>query len=120
MVRKCKLRFKVLELGFVLQIRQRVPTMNSTHSLGLEPGGPHAFVRQRVIFLEPWGGVAQGRNEQFAPIVHAMALSALTRSDCGMVSPSALAVLRLITKSNFVGCSMGRSPGLAPLKILST
>ena len=31
-----------------------------------------------------------------------------------MVRPSALAVLRLMTSSNFVGCSTGRSPGLAP------
>ncbi len=29
-----------------------------------------------------------------------------------MVRPSALALLRLITNSNFVGCSMGRSAGL--------
>ena len=32
----------------------------------------------------------------------------------------ALADLRLITNSNFVGCSMGRSAGLAPLRIRST
>jgi len=37
-----------------------------------------------------------------------------------MVRPSALAVLWLMTRSNFVGCSMGRSAGLAPLRILST
>src|SRR5262245_52408497 len=37
-----------------------------------------------------------------------------------MVMPSALAVLRLMTSSNFVGCSTGSSPGLAPLRILST
>jgi hypothetical protein len=37
-----------------------------------------------------------------------------------MVKPSALAVFRLITSSNFVGCSTGRSAGLAPFKILST
>jgi hypothetical protein len=29
-----------------------------------------------------------------------------------------LAVLRLITNSNFVGCSTGRSPSFAPLRIL--
>ena len=34
--------------------------------------------------------------------------------------PTALAVLTLITKSYRVGCSMGSSPGLAPLRILST
>ncbi len=37
-----------------------------------------------------------------------------------MVRPSALAVLRLMTSSNFVGCSTGRSAGLAPFRILST
>jgi hypothetical protein len=38
----------------------------------------------------------------------------------GTVRPSALAVLRLITNWNFVGCSMGRSAGFAPFRILST
>jgi hypothetical protein len=46
--------------------------------------------------------------------------SARARIDCGTVSPSALAVLRLTTISNVVGCSTGRSAGLAPLRILST
>src|SRR5215510_8486547 len=34
-----------------------------------------------------------------------------------MVSPSASAVLMLITRSNFVGCSTGRSAGLAPNRV---
>ena len=42
------------------------------------------------------------------------------RTDCGIVRPRARAVVRLTTKSNFVGCSIGRSPGLAPFRILST
>ena len=46
--------------------------------------------------------------------------SAWRRIVCGIVKPSAFAVLRLITSSNFVGCSTGRSPGFAPFKILST
>src|SRR5919199_7015333 len=46
--------------------------------------------------------------------------SARTRSDEGNVIPRALAVLRLSTSSNFVGCSTGRSAGLAPLRSLST
>ena len=33
--------------------------------------------------------------------------------DCGIVTPICFAVLRLITSSNFVGCSTGRSAGLA-------
>jgi|SRR5215468_9016144 len=40
--------------------------------------------------------------------------------DGSIVRPSALAVLRLITSSNCVGCSIGSSPALAPLRILST
>src|SRR5437868_13656771 len=54
------------------------------------------------------------------PAAHSITSSALTRSDCGTVRPSALAVFRLITNSNLVGCSTGRSAGLAPFKILST
>ena len=46
--------------------------------------------------------------------------SALPNSDCGIVRPRAFAVLRLMTKANFVGRSTGRSAGLAPLRILST
>jgi hypothetical protein len=46
--------------------------------------------------------------------------SAWKRSVGGMVSPSASAVLRLMISSNFTGCSTGRFPGLAPLRILST
>src|SRR4029450_11464718 len=46
--------------------------------------------------------------------------SARSRIDCGMVSPRALAVFRLMISSNLVGCSMGRSPGFAPFRILST
>src|SRR6516165_2409197 len=38
----------------------------------------------------------------------------------GMVNSSALAVVRLINNTNFVGNSIGRSPGSVPLRILST
>ena len=44
-----------------------------------------------------------------------MTSSAWARMDGGIVSPSAWAVLRLITSSNLVGCWTGRSAGLAPL-----
>src|SRR5262249_28374920 len=52
--------------------------------------------------------------------VYSITWSARSSSDGGMVRPRALAVLRLMTSSNFVGCSTGRSEGLAPLRILST
>ena len=37
-----------------------------------------------------------------------------------MARPSALAVLRLMTSSNLIGCSTGYSAGLAPRKTLAT
>jgi hypothetical protein len=51
---------------------------------------------------------------------HWITSSARSSNEGGIVSPSAFAVFRLITNSNLVGCSIGRSPGLAPLRILST
>jgi hypothetical protein len=46
--------------------------------------------------------------------------SAWKRSVGGSVRPKAWAVFRLMTSSKVVGCSTGRSAGLAPLRILST
>ena len=51
---------------------------------------------------------------------HSITWSARSSNDRGIDKPSALAVLRLITNSNLVGCSTGSSAGLAPLSILST
>jgi len=46
--------------------------------------------------------------------------SARASSVGGKSRPSVLAVPRLTTRSNLVGCSTGRSAGLAPLRIRST
>ena len=51
---------------------------------------------------------------------HWMISSARASTAGGIVRPRAFAVLRLMTSSNLVGCWMGRSPGLAPFRILST
>ena len=51
--------------------------------------------------------------------VHSITFVACSKSTCGMVNPRASAVFRLMTRSIFAGCSIGRSPGFAPLKILS-
>src|SRR5215469_4830172 len=55
-----------------------------------------------------------------SPLPHLITLSALASTLGGTVRPIWLAVLRLITSSNFVGCSTGRSAGFAPFRILST
>src|SRR5262245_63873829 len=52
--------------------------------------------------------------------LHSMTSLAVICMISGTAKPIALAVLRLITRSNFVGCSMGRSPGFVPFSILST
>src|SRR5262245_37937779 len=51
---------------------------------------------------------------------HSITSSARAMTAGGTVRPSARAVTRLITRSNLVGCSTGRSGGLAPRRILST
>src|SRR5262249_36864025 len=62
----------------------------------------------------------QRGQQEAAAVHHSSTWSARASSEGGIVRPSALAVLRLMTRSNFVGCSTGRSAGLAPLRILST
>src|SRR4051812_28406320 len=56
----------------------------------------------------------------FAWRTHSITSSARASSVGETVRPRARAVIRLMTKSNFVGCSIGRSAGFAPRKILST
>src|SRR5215472_13489673 len=46
--------------------------------------------------------------------------SAPASSDCGTVSPSAFAVLRLMTSSYLVGAWTGNSAGFSPLRTRST
>src|SRR5207245_2754704 len=59
-------------------------------------------------------------NRDELPPSHSITSSARASNEGGTVRPSAFAVLKLITSSNLVGCSTARSPGLAPLRILST
>ena len=97
-------------------------------------GRQPAVTRQRIMRRTP---PSAARGEQRDPMVrcsvkfdarlilaavmitaYCMTSSARCRSDGGIVSPRAFAVLRLITSSTLVGCSTGRSAGLAPFRIL--
>jgi hypothetical protein len=51
---------------------------------------------------------------------HSITSSARAKRDGGIVNPSALAVFRLMTSSTLVLCWIGRSAGLAPLRIFPT
>ena len=57
---------------------------------------------------------------RFIPALSLITLSARASTSGGIVRPICFAALRLMTNSNFVGCSTGKSAGLAPFKILST
>jgi AAA domain-containing protein len=50
-------------------------------------------------------------------ILYSITSSARCWRNQGRSRPSALAVLRLITRSNLVGCTIGNSAGFAPLRI---
>ena len=82
-----------------------------------------------VAFSSPWnrhfwhpncktrGNFTLSSHPSFTP--HSITSSAATCKLCGTVRPSALAVLRLITSSNFVVRMTGRSRGFVPLRILA-
>ena len=48
---------------------------------------------------------------------HSITSSAIASTPGGIVRPSVLAVLRLMTSSNLVGRMTGRSAGFSPLRI---
>src|SRR5262245_30654695 len=58
------------------------------------------------------------QRDELAPL-HSITSSARARSVVGTSSPSALAVLRLITSSNLVGCWTGSSAGFSPRRMRS-
>ena len=98
---------------FLLQVEQRrlallVGEIGADRAAGDQRGANERDEVDRVL------------AEQRTAGDHLITLSARSSTDCGMAMPSILAVLRLITSSKIVGCSIGRSPGLAPLRILST
>src|SRR5262249_17405691 len=79
---------------------------------------PHALARLLCARRErPRGCRAEKRDELAAS--HSITSSARPSSCGGSVNPSALAVLTLMMSVNRVGCSTGKSPGLAPFRILS-
>src|SRR5262245_29486352 len=83
-----------------------------------ECDAPHALALLRARRERPRHSAAEQRDE-VAPF-HSITSSARRRKSRLIVSPSARAVLRLTTSSNLVGCSIGKSAGFSPFKILAT
>jgi hypothetical protein len=97
------------EMGQSLRIEtpQRAGNVRFTSNSDLTDAVPRAAAwRQKATFAV----------EQIYSIT-----SSARASNVGEISrPSPLAVLRLMTRSNLVGCSTGSSAGFAPRRILST
>jgi hypothetical protein len=85
------------------------------------PGLQDRFAVLSRLPLRLYGKWAQlvTRHMTLAP-VYLINLSAFASTPGGIVRPICCAAFRLITNSNFVGRSIGNSPGLAPFRILST
>jgi hypothetical protein len=64
-------------------------------------------------------GVARARMALSRPSTNLYSITSSVSASSlgGMSRPSTLAVLRLITSSNLVGCVTGKSAGLTPLRI---
>src|SRR6516225_8013477 len=60
------------------------------------------------------------KGDELAALHHSITSSAIESTSCETSRPSALAVLRLITNSNLVGCNTGSSAGFSPLRIRAT
>src|SRR5262249_19158726 len=58
-----------------------------------------------------------GRRQDLLDLSYSIASSTMASSPGGMVRPSVLAVLRLMTNSNLVDCITGRSAGFSPLRM---
>ena len=78
------------------------------------------MLQRRERQLRAMNKLMQCNKRRAGVLIYSMTSSARASSVGGISRPSALAVLRLITSSNLVGCSTGRSAGLAPFRILST
>src|SRR5262249_3143128 len=92
----------------------RSPTMRSAHCAYWRP----MFGRDSPLDCTPCAWVPPLCCAPAHPYL--MTSSAWNRRRGEIVRPRAVAVLRLMTSSNRVGCSTGRSPGLAPCRILCT
>ena len=96
------------DLGVVIRYAWSMTT-SILYSMGSEPT---LLVRESVA-----GHSATNRELSLSVSRYSMTRSARTMIDGGIVRPSALAVLRLMTIWKCVGCSTGRSAGFAPRRI---
>src|SRR5262249_36143171 len=109
-----------LDITGLLQALAKAPQAprRPVRRLGIEMADHRHRRLLRARRERPRRRAAEQRDELAA--LHSITSSARSRTASGILSPSALAVVRLMTKSNLVGCSTGMSAGFAPRRILST
>src|SRR5262249_24743992 len=91
----------------------RFPVVRSqTH---YDTNAPHALTLLPARRERPRSGAANQRDE-LAPF-HSITSSASASSDGGTVRSIVLAVWALMTSSNLLACTTGRSAGFAPLRM---
>ena len=90
--------------------------LNSTHIYGTRVQASHDSTSNSCT--KP--AVSKCNKVRAKTRAYSITSSARAISVGGISRLRALAALRLRTSVNLVGCSTGRSPGLAPLRILST
>src|SRR5215467_4535138 len=90
-----------------------------------QAGPRERLLAEPVLPLLKTRGGVPGRSptpasfRSWSSVGYSMIWSARPSTDCGIVRLSALAVLRLMTSSNLVGCCTGNSAGFAPRRIRS-
>src|SRR6266436_4657504 len=105
-----------------LPYRKQSQRWQGSTSRHMRRGADHAHVAVQAS-VEEGGRPCPRRRAGVSPPgspAQPIISSAWKRRVGDRVIPSALAVLRLRTNSNFIGCSTGRSAGLVPFRILST
>src|SRR5262249_35199674 len=79
------------------------------------PDPPHPLGLLRARRERPCGSTAKERDELAS--LRSITSSARASSEGGTVRPSILAVSALMTSSNLLACTTGRSAGFAPLRM---
>src|SRR5262245_22333569 len=74
-----------------------------------QPDPPHALALLRARRERPCGCRATEQRDELTAAAHSITSSARPSSVGGTSRPRALAVIRLITKSNLLACSTGKS-----------
>ncbi len=91
-----------------------------TDRLNAHPQSRHSLAQQYLSRRAKKVAVSRCSKNSLSKVAYSITSSAIASSPEGIASASILAVLRLMTKSNFVGCMTGKSPGLAPRRIRPT